>query len=42
MKKEYISPILEIEIVKYEDICLISQLFGNELDTNEAQGEWIW
>lgn len=42
MKKEYIRPILEIEIVKYEDICLISQLFGNELDTDEAQGEWIW
>ena len=42
MKKDYISPIIELEIVNYEDICLISQLFGNELDIDEAQGEWIW
>ena len=42
MKKEYIGPILEIEIIEIKDICNASILFGNALDTDEAQGEWIW
>ena len=42
MKNKYIEPNIEIEIVENEDICIASQLFGNELDTDEAQGEWIW
>ena len=42
MKNKYIEPNIEIEIVENEDICIVSQLFGNELDTDEAQGEWIW
>ena len=42
MKKEYLKPNLEIEVIECKDICLISELFGNKLEVDEAQGGWIW
>ena len=42
MKKEYISPEIEIEIVGILDVCIESEFFAGTIDTSEPQGEWIW
>lgn len=43
MKKDYKSPVIEIINISIDNICETSELFfGEKINEDEAQGEWIW
>ena len=42
MKKTYNKPLIDIEVINLDDVCLTSYQLGEPIEEWEVEGEWKW